>query len=62
MPIAQPPSPDDSASAADYVASMSEGLAVIARRHGFTALGYILEMARLEAENISAQGSGRTGN
>jgi hypothetical protein len=42
----------DPESAAAYVAAMSSDLAVIARRHGLDALGYLLELARLEAENI----------
>ncbi len=32
---------------------MSGGLAVMARRHGLETLGYLLEMAQLEAENIN---------
>lgn len=40
-------SPDD---AARYIASLADELAQLARRNGFDALSYILEMARLEAE------------
>ena len=36
-----------------YVATLSGDLAAIARRHGLTTLGYLLDMARLEAENES---------
>lgn len=43
----------DPEAAASYVAALSSDLAAIARRHGLTALGYLLELARLEAENIS---------
>ena len=39
--------------AAAYIAEMSADLAKIARQHGFDALGFILDMARLEAENLS---------
>lgn len=37
--------------AADYIADMSANLAVIARQHGLETLGYVLEMARLEAQS-----------
>jgi hypothetical protein len=36
---------------ANYVATLSAELSAMARRNGLDALGYILEMARLEAEN-----------
>jgi hypothetical protein len=42
---------DDPASAASYVATMTAELSVIARRHKLDALSYILDMARVEAEN-----------
>ncbi len=45
--------------AAAYVAEMTADLALIARRHGLDALGYILDMARLEAENVSRFSNGR---
>ncbi|MGD9921196.1 MAG: hypothetical protein AB7V13_07080 [Pseudorhodoplanes sp.] len=35
-----------------YIADMTGGLALIARRHGLHTLGYLLDMARLEAENL----------
>jgi hypothetical protein len=37
--------------AAAYVASMTSELALIAQNHKLDTLSYILEMARLEAEN-----------
>jgi hypothetical protein len=37
--------------AAAYVAALSEDLASIARHHGLDTLAYLLDMARLEAEN-----------
>ena len=43
----------DREAAAEYVAKLSRDLAVIARSHGLDALGYILEMACLEAENAT---------
>lgn len=44
--------------AADYVAAFTTELADLARRHGLNTLGYILEMAKLEAENLGRQGRG----
>jgi hypothetical protein len=49
-PLAVPQS--DPKAAANYIAKLSAEFADLARLHGFDALGYILEMARLEAENI----------
>jgi hypothetical protein len=49
----------DRAAAAAYVAELAADLAVIARRHGLDALGYILDMARLEAENATRHVDGR---
>jgi hypothetical protein len=42
----------DPTAAANYIAKLSGDLADLARLHGFETLGYILEMARLEAANI----------
>ncbi len=42
----------DRASTANYVASLAGNLADMARAQGLDSLGYILEMAKLEAENI----------
>lgn len=49
----------DRTAAANYVAELSAELAVLARRHGLDALGYILDMARLEAEDVSRHVNGR---
>jgi hypothetical protein len=38
---------------ANYVAAMSGDLANMARRNGLDTLGYLLEMVRLEAENVT---------
>jgi glutamate synthase domain-containing protein 2 len=38
--------------AAQYIASLTHELAEIARRNGLDTLGYILEMARLEANQL----------
>jgi len=51
--------PDDETSrdaqraAADYVAALVMELALIARGHRLDTLGYLLEVARLEAESVS---------
>ena len=45
--------------AAAYVAEMTADLARMARKHGLDALGFILEMAQLEAENATRHVSGR---
>ena len=55
------PTATDRAAAADYVATMSSELALIARRNGLDALGYILDMARLEAENVARMNGGSRG-
>ncbi len=54
----QSPDEDEREAAAAYVADLSRELAILARRHGFAALGYILEMARLEAENAARHANG----
>jgi hypothetical protein len=51
--------PVDRAAAASYVAELSTELANLARQHGLDALGYILDMARLEAENATRHVNGR---
>ena len=38
---------------ANYLATLSADLAVMARQNGLDTLGYLLEMVRLEAENVS---------
>ena len=48
--------PVDRAAAANYIAELSAELAALARQHGLDALGYILDMARLEAENATRHG------
>jgi hypothetical protein len=53
--------PENKAEAAAYVAELTADLARIARRHGLDTLGYILDMARLEAQQASAQFGGGAG-
>jgi len=38
---------------AAYMAELTGELALVARRHGFDTLAYLLEMARLEAESTA---------
>jgi hypothetical protein len=45
--------PEDREAAAAYVADLAGSLAKLARRHGLDTLGYLLDMARLEAENTT---------
>jgi hypothetical protein len=42
-------------SAAHYIATLTEELAQIARRNGLDTLSYILEMARLEADQVAKE-------
>ncbi len=44
----------DPGSVARYIEALSADLAEMARRHGLDTLGYLLDMARLEAENAAA--------
>jgi hypothetical protein len=46
------PPMETTAAAAAYIASLTEELARIARRHGLRPLGHILDMARLEADQV----------
>lgn len=54
--------------AAHYIASLADELARLAKSHDLDALAYILDMARMEADNVSkcwgreaAGGSGSSG-
>lgn len=51
--------PGNRTATAEYVAELSAALANLARRQGLDALGYILDMARLEAENATRHMNGR---
>jgi hypothetical protein len=44
---------DSPAASALYIASLAEELARVARTHGFETLAYLLDLARLEADQIS---------
>lgn len=56
--LSAPSNPGDRTAVANYVAALSADLAEMARRHGLQTLGYLLDMARLEAENESRHGRG----
>jgi hypothetical protein len=56
MPPSAPISNDDRNEAAEYIASMSADLASMARQHGLNTLGYLLDMAKLEAETATRNG------
>jgi hypothetical protein len=43
---------EDRTAAAAYIADLTGSLALMARRHGLDTLGYLLDMAKLEAENV----------
>ena len=49
------------AAVASYVATLSADLAAMARRQGLETLGYLLEMARLEAESANRPNNGPNG-
>jgi len=56
LPSRPPPEPDhDDVAVARYIASMSGDLARLARSNGFQTLGYLLEIAQLEAEQVEGQ-------
>jgi len=51
--ISEPGEDGTPGDAAAYIASLVDELARLAKRHHLDSLGYILDMARLEAEQIS---------
>jgi hypothetical protein len=51
------PGPKDRAAAASYIAALTADLGQIARRHKLDLLGYLLEMAHMEAQNQTRDGS-----
>jgi hypothetical protein len=50
--------PNETPHAAHYIASLTQELAELAKSHEFEALAYILDMARLEADQICKRGPG----
>jgi hypothetical protein len=51
-----PEEPADPIATAAYVAELTGNLAYMARREGLETLSFILEMAKLEAENCARGG------
>jgi hypothetical protein len=49
----RPPEIANAPDAALYIASLAEELVRLAKRHDLDALAYILDMARLEADEVS---------
>jgi hypothetical protein len=50
--------PNEVPDAAHYIASLAQELAELAKTHELEALAYILDMARLEADQICKRGQG----
>ena len=53
--IPEPDQEETPGTAAVYIASLTEELAQLAKRNGLDALGFILDMARLEADQASKE-------
>ena len=49
----------EQAAAASYIATFATELGLIARRHRLDTLSYLLDMAKLEAENATRHVNGR---
>lgn len=47
----EPSTNESRAEAAAYIADLTRDLTIVARRHSLDLLAYLLEMAKLEAEN-----------
>ena len=56
-----PNEPGSRAAVASYVAALSADLDAMARRQGLETLGYLLEMARLEAGSANRPNNGPNG-
>jgi hypothetical protein len=52
------PSANARTEAANYVATLTGELAQLARRHGLDTLSYILDLAHMEAENLTRKSNG----
>lgn len=57
----EPVEPSARTAVASYVATLTTDLAVMARKSGLDTLGYLLEMARLEAESLTRHNGGPNG-
>ena len=51
--------PEAAPNAAQYIAALANELAQLAKRHNFDNLAYILDMARLEADQVAGSWSDR---
>ncbi|ABA04972.1 hypothetical protein Nwi_1711 [Nitrobacter winogradskyi Nb-255] len=60
--LGDPPGDGGPDEAAHYLAGAVADLALIARRHGLDTLGYLLDMAQLEAEEIVRLRTARKGS
>jgi hypothetical protein len=54
-------SPESPTAAAIYIGTLAEELSQMAKRHGLDSLRYILDMARLEADQIAKGESNGSG-
>jgi len=50
------PNGPEAPGAADYIASVVDELARLAKSHNLDALAYILDMARMEANQVASSG------
>ncbi len=64
MPLenARKPEAAEAPDAALYIGSIADDLAQLAKRHDLEALAYILDMARLEADEICKRWNGQADN
>ena len=53
QPPRRPNGPEEPAAAAGYIASVADELARLAKSHDLAALAYILDMARMEADQVA---------
>lgn len=60
--LSEPPGDGGPDEAARYLAGAVADLALIARRHGLDTLGFLLDMAQLEAEDIVRLRAARKGS
>ncbi|GEC15909.1 hypothetical protein [Nitrobacter winogradskyi] len=60
--LGDPPGDGGPDEAARYLAGAVADMALIARRHGLDTLGYLLDMAQLEAEDIVRLRAARKGS
>lgn len=59
IPAGENASPTQRMAVASYIAALARDLAGLARREGLDTLGYLFDMARIEAENVLRHDSGQ---